>query len=49
LNLRRVLPYSELVVLFDIVLRSGVVIDVTGKPRYKSDIGIKDGRIVELG
>lgn len=43
------LPYSELVVLFDIVLRSGVVIDGTGKPRYKSDIGIKDGRIVELG
>ena len=34
---------------FDLVIKNGTIIDGTGKHRYKSDIGITDGKIVEIG
>jgi N-acyl-D-amino-acid deacylase len=33
----------------DLVIRGGSVVDGSGKPRYGADLGIKDGRIVEIG
>src|SRR6478752_9031959 len=33
----------------DTVIRGGSVVDGSGKPRFTADIGIKDGRIVEIG
>lgn len=33
----------------DIVIRNGQIIDGTGNPWYRADLGIKDGRIVEIG
>lgn len=33
---------------FDIVIKNGKVIDGTGNPWFKSDLGIKDGRIAKL-
>ena len=33
----------------DLVLRGGSVVDGSGNPRFGADLGIKDGRIVEIG
>ncbi|HHW18567.1 MAG TPA: D-aminoacylase [Firmicutes bacterium] len=35
--------------MFDLILRNGTVIDGTGRPGYKSDVGILGGRIAALG
>jgi N-acyl-D-amino-acid deacylase len=33
----------------DLVLRNGTVVDGSGAARYQADVGIKNGRIVEIG
>ncbi|MCI0693030.1 D-aminoacylase [candidate division KSB1 bacterium] len=33
----------------DIVIRNGQIIDGTGTPGFRADLGIKDGKIVEIG
>ncbi len=33
----------------DLVIKNGMVLDGTGLPRYRADIGIKNGKIVEKG
>jgi N-acyl-D-amino-acid deacylase len=34
---------------FDVLIRGGRVLDGTGNPWYRADIGIRDGRIVAMG
>ncbi len=34
---------------YDIVIKSGMIIDGLQTPRFRSDIGIKNGKIVEIG
>jgi N-acyl-D-amino-acid deacylase len=34
---------------FDLVIRGGWVVDGSGFPSYVADIGIKNGKIVEVG
>ncbi|MGA2409002.1 MAG: hypothetical protein ABSG46_01255, partial [Candidatus Binataceae bacterium] len=34
---------------FDVVIRGGMVIDGTRLPRYRADVGVKDGRIAAIG
>ncbi len=33
---------------FDLLIKNGLIIDGTGKKEYKSDIGIKDGKIISI-
>ncbi len=33
---------------FDLIITNGIVIDGSGRPRFKADIGILDGRIGAL-
>lgn len=35
--------------LLDMIVKSGRVVDGTGNPWFKADVGIKDGKIVEVG
>ena len=35
--------------MFDVIIRNGEVIDGTGSTRFRADVGIKDGRIVQIG
>ena len=34
---------------FDVVIRGGMVVDGTRLPRYRADVGIKDGKIAKIG
>jgi N-acyl-D-amino-acid deacylase len=34
---------------FDLVVRNGMIVDGSGLPRYRADIGVKDGKIAEIG
>jgi N-acyl-D-amino-acid deacylase len=35
--------------MFDIIIKNGTVIDGTGKPMYRADVGVKEGKITEIG
>jgi len=34
---------------FDLLVRNGMIVDGSGLPRYRGDIGVKDGKIAEIG
>ena len=34
---------------FDLVIKNGVVIDGSGLPRYRADVGVRNGRIASIG
>src|SRR5450631_760307 len=34
---------------FDLVVKNGMIVDGSGLPRYRGDIGVKDGNIAEIG
>ena len=36
-------------ILLDVILRGGTVIDGSGNPRYKADVGVKDGKVSFIG
>jgi N-acyl-D-amino-acid deacylase len=35
--------------VFDLVIRNGTVIDGSGRPRYRADVGVTGGRIASIG
>jgi N-acyl-D-amino-acid deacylase len=41
--------FAESPVPFELILQGGSIVDGTGNPWYRADIGIRDGLIVEIG
>ena len=33
---------------FDLVIHNGTIVDGTGRPRFRADLGLRDGRIVAV-
>src|SRR5205809_514794 len=40
---------EERAMAYDLVIKNGVVIDGSGMPRYRADVGVRHGRIVTIG
>ena len=34
---------------FDLIIRGGTVVDGTRMPRYRADVGIREGKIAKIG
>ena len=34
---------------FDLIVKNGMIVDGSGLPRFRGDVGIKDGKIAEIG
>ena len=34
---------------FDLLIRNGILVDGSGMPRYRADVGIKQGQVAEIG
>src|SRR3989442_2615555 len=41
--------WEERTMPYDLVVKNGVVIDGSGMPRYRADVGVRHGRIVTIG
>ena len=35
--------------MYDVIIENGVVLDGTGSPWFKADVGVKDGKIATIG
>ncbi|NHJ14961.1 MAG: D-aminoacylase [Candidatus Thorarchaeota archaeon] len=49
LILRVLISYRRCIMSFDLVIANGHIVDGTGNPWYKGDIGISNGKISEIG
>ena len=49
ISILSVLPFNCISQDFDIIIENGRVIDGTGNPWYNADIGIKNGKIAQIG
>src|SRR5215831_19082908 len=43
------LPEQEASAMLDLVIKNGMVIDGSGLPRYRADVGVKHGKITTIG
>jgi N-acyl-D-aspartate/D-glutamate deacylase len=40
---------STIIMAYDVLIRGGRVVDGSGLPSYRADVGIRDGKVAEIG
>ena len=43
------IPFAATAQRYDVLLRGGTIIDGTGRPPYRADVAVRDGKVLAIG